>query len=42
MSVLECKTNLSKIINSIIEYYDQVKGWILESNIPIDPIFDAF
>ena len=42
MSVLECKTNLDKIVNAIILYYDQEKGWTLESNIPIDPIFDAW
>ena len=38
----ECKANLEQIIDSIIRYYDKEKGWILESNIPIDPIFDSY
>lgn len=38
----ECKANLERIIDSIIRYYDKEKGWILESNIPIDPIFDSY
>ena len=42
MSVGECKANLEQIIDSIIRYYDKEKGWILESNIPIDPIFDSY
>ena len=42
MSVGECKANLERIIDSIIRYYDKEKGWILESNIPIDPIFDSY
>ena len=42
MSVGECKANLQRIIDSIIHYYDKEKGWILESNIPIDPIFDSY
>lgn len=38
----ECKANLERIIDSIIRYYDKEKGWILESSIPIDPIFDSY
>lgn len=38
----ECKANLEQIIDSIIRYYDKEKGWILESSIPIDPIFDSY
>ena len=42
MSVGECKANLAQIIDSIIHYYDKEKGWVLESNIPLDPIFDSY
>ena len=39
MSEQECKTNLHNIINAIVLYYDQTRGWELESNIEVDDAF---
>lgn len=35
-----CIRNLKGIVDAIVVYYDHTKGWSLESNIPIEDVFE--